>query len=247
MFVAHRVSSANCTPYRHRLQGEAFDSQDYAHIVTTRYASVRTSGFITSTTSLSNAVLPNPTTTILGQADECLKALESIVATICLGRPYCHPDPSTHILSPSENVNPPSSSLSTACKKLRLLGLAETRTTSSQGTPSRRTAVRSLQKTNLAAEMNMSEMHPTMVLGVDMGMSSLHDRNRLRGLPDMIEAADMKDWTIACVIVRMRGGVADMVKTGGILAGHEETVVPNGDEALFANRLPHVGIFLLSE
>lgn len=112
-------------------------------------------------------------------------------------------------------------------------------------------AVRSLQRTNPAVEMNMTEMRPTMVLGVNLGMSRatcrLRGRSHLRGLLDMTEAAGMKGWTTTCVIVRMRGGGADMVKTGEILAGHEETlVVQNGDGALFLTSLPQVRTSLVS-
>lgn len=106
-------------------------------------------------------------------------------------------------------------------------------------------AVRSLQKTSLAAEMNMTEMRPTTAQGVGMGTNRtirhLRGRSHLLGRLDMTEVADMKHRTTTCVIVRMRGGVADMVKTGGILAGHEETLlVQTGGEALFVNNLLHV-------
>ena len=109
-------------------------------------------------------------------------------------------------------------------------------------------AVCSLQKTSLAAEMNMTEMRPTTAQGVGMGMNRtirhLRGRSHLLGRLDMTEVADMKHRTTTCVIVRTRGGVADMVKTGGILAGHEETLlVRTGGEALFVNNLLHVRMF----
>lgn len=245
------LSQCLCTPYRHRFQGKAFDRQDYVHTVTTRYASVRTSGFITSTTSLSNSVPSKSTTTTLGQASECLNTPEPIVAlrhicleclTIVLSR---------HLLSlsscVSENIKSSSSSLSTTCKKLRPLALAVSRMTGGRGTLSRRTVVR-FQKTNLAVEMIMTETRTTMALGVGMGMSRttrhLRARSHPRGHLGMTEAAGMKGRTTTCVVVRMRGGVADMVKTGGIPAGHDETLLGQiGGEALFVISPLHVRMF----
>ena len=90
----------------------------------------------------------------------------------------------------------------------------------------------------------MTEMRPTMVLGVVTGMSRTipphRARSHLRGLLDTTEAADMKRRMRTCVIVKMRGGVADMARIGEILVGHAETAVPTDGGALFASSPLHV-------